>query len=213
MTDRGNYDPVEELDSDKDLWEQQQAESAPAFEAFAVYRDAGPARSTRAAARQVGKNAKLISRWCKKWRWVERVRAWDQDQDRQRRQQAVEALAEMHQRHAKLAAVMTAKIATKLNSVKAEDLTAAQVAQWLDIAVKIERVARGDVSDRAGVEHSGPGGDPLTVQVAEFAKMDPEQRRAAAARLAEEVHRRTQAAAGASDGHDDDGGAGPGEGP
>lgn len=57
--------------------ERQKGESAVAFEAFRIYLEAGPARSTAKVARSLGKSKTLIDRWSSRWSWVERVRAFD----------------------------------------------------------------------------------------------------------------------------------------
>jgi hypothetical protein len=83
-----------------DPWEQQPGESQPAFEAFALYRDLGPSeRSTRRVARDLDKNHTLIGQWSGRHRWVERVRAWDAEQDRQRRAALSKEAIEAGRRH------------------------------------------------------------------------------------------------------------------
>jgi hypothetical protein len=61
-------------------WDRQPGESSPAFEAFRVYRDAGPRRSLRRVAADVRKSRSLIFRWSSSHGWVARVEAWDFDQ-------------------------------------------------------------------------------------------------------------------------------------
>jgi hypothetical protein len=67
-------------------WEKQKGESAKAFWGFEKYRDLGAIRSltkvmeiaeeTRVA------GPSMIERWSSKWRWIDRVDAWDREQDR-----------------------------------------------------------------------------------------------------------------------------------
>jgi hypothetical protein len=63
---------------DKEPWGRQEAESAPAHEAFLVYRDmpAGE-RSVVKVGQKLGKSRSLMERWCSYWQWVRRVHAWD----------------------------------------------------------------------------------------------------------------------------------------
>lgn len=79
-------------------------ESAPAFEAFALYRDMGVERSTDEVARQLGKSSALIQRWSSTHRWVERVTAWDNYIDQQARKRieknAIQRRVDMLTRHA-----------------------------------------------------------------------------------------------------------------
>ena len=56
-------------------FEQQKKESAKAFEAFSVYLNLGPERSTQAVARQLAKSEQLVRRWSARWKWTERLQA------------------------------------------------------------------------------------------------------------------------------------------
>lgn len=72
-------------------WERQPGESAPAFEAFACYRDMGSTRSTANVGQEFGKSKRLMDRWCARWAWVARAEAWDADLDRREREAAIAA--------------------------------------------------------------------------------------------------------------------------
>lgn len=61
-------------------FDRQPGESSQAWEAFQIYRDAGPERGIRGVARKVAKSSTLIKKWSARWGWVERVRAWEHDQ-------------------------------------------------------------------------------------------------------------------------------------
>ena len=65
-------------------WERQPGESAPAFSAFAAYRDMTD-RSLRAVGQKLGKCRALMERWSAAWDWVDRVSAWDGHRDALRR--------------------------------------------------------------------------------------------------------------------------------
>lgn len=147
------------------LWERQYGETRQAFAAFATYRDMGATRSCARVSEELGKSTTLITRWSARWQWVARTDAWDAEQDQIAREQAAKAIHDMHKRHAQIAAAMTGKIIERLNSLQADDLTPTQAAQWLDIAAKVERVARGEAADRVAVEQSGPGGGPIRQQL------------------------------------------------
>ncbi|MFF8026543.1 hypothetical protein ACFZDJ_36695 [Streptomyces sp. NPDC007896] len=71
-----------------------------------------------------------------------------------------------------------------------------------DVAMRHRRVLFGDPA--ATIAVTGPGGNPLAVQLAEFAQLPPEQRRVRLSDLAAAVQRRTKALDGADD-EDDDG--------
>jgi hypothetical protein len=60
------------------MWERQRSESSPAYAAFVQYRDLPPAaRSLARVGQECGKSKSLLGRWSVRWRWVERVRAYD----------------------------------------------------------------------------------------------------------------------------------------
>lgn len=177
--------------NDAETWERQPGESAPAFEAFATYRDTEPGqRSHRRVAQQLGKSRTLIGRWMDTHRWVERVRAFDGEQDRvwllevqyQRRLAA--------KRHMAMARLAQGKITQALQALDADKITVSELTRLLDVSVRIERDALGEPLKH---EVSGPAGEPLTMQLAEFQQMPPEHRRAAIAELVASVARRAAA--------------------
>src|SRR5215212_12147936 len=61
-------------------WDRRPEESAPAFEAFCVYRGQGSQRSLRRVASALGKSRSLIFRWSSAHEWRGRALAWDFDQ-------------------------------------------------------------------------------------------------------------------------------------
>ncbi len=64
-------------------WEQQAGESGAAHQALLAFRDLGPKRTLRAAAERVGKSRGLLAGWSARYRWEERVLAWDRQQQRE----------------------------------------------------------------------------------------------------------------------------------
>lgn len=146
-------------------WEKQKGESSKAFAAFAIYRDMGPERSTAKVAHACGKNKSLIDRWCKRDRWVERAIAWDMEQDRLKQQAMAEEIKAMAERHARLASAYLSKLVHRLQSIKPEELSPRDMAQWLDVAVKVERLSRGASTENVRAEHGGVGGRRIEVGV------------------------------------------------
>ena len=126
-------------------WEQQPKESAKAFEAFALYRDLGPAeRSVREVARRLGKSATLIAKWSSRDEWVERAQAWDAEQDRVRREAMQEEAKRMGERHARLARRVLELAAQKIDQLDPSDLPVHQLARLMAEAAKLERLALGE---------------------------------------------------------------------
>lgn len=58
-------------------WDRQPGETSKAYEAFVIYRDAGPARSVRFVSEQLSKSQTVIKRWSSGNNWVERAAEWD----------------------------------------------------------------------------------------------------------------------------------------
>jgi hypothetical protein len=65
-------------------YEQHSKEGPEAYHAFTIYRDMGVERSTAKVGQKLGKSKALMDRWSSKNQWVERVAAYDVDQDRVR---------------------------------------------------------------------------------------------------------------------------------
>lgn len=57
-------------------------EGARPYAGFVLYRDLGPERSLEKVATSLGKSRSLMSRWSADFAWVERVAAFDADQER-----------------------------------------------------------------------------------------------------------------------------------
>lgn len=83
-------------------WERQPNETARAYECFKAYRDAGPSREVKAVYRRVvGKpEARAVpgawNGWIARYKWQERVRAYDDEMERHAHQVAIEAKREEH---------------------------------------------------------------------------------------------------------------------
>lgn len=128
-------------------WERQKSESTKAFEAFQIYRDMGTNRSISKVAQQLSKSKPLLTRWSAAYGWVERVQAWDAEQDREARQAQIDEIKKMRKRHADLANAMLVKAAKALKSLPEDEIKAQDVSRMVDVASKLERISRGDVGD------------------------------------------------------------------
>jgi hypothetical protein len=74
---------------------------------------------------------------------VARAADYDKDEAEQKRRARTRAIEEMETRHAQIAVDAQRKIVPRLKTLEAEEVTARDLIRWFDIAVKIERVARG----------------------------------------------------------------------
>lgn len=146
--------------SDTKPWEQQQGESAKAFEAFKVYLDMGSERSIRAVGEKLGKSSTLMARWSSTHGWVERVAAYDADLRQQAHDQAVKSARKMSERHIKLALQLQEKAIQALSKMKPEDLDPKSLISFVREATKLERENRTDIvqsTDPSKGEAAGQG--------------------------------------------------------
>ena len=132
-------------------WERQTDETPKPFEAFCTYRDMGTDRSIRAVAAKLDKSETIIGRWSSKYHWVDRVIAWDDEQERIEREIAqkeqAKAIREMRKRHADLASAMLIKAAKALKRIPDDEVKAGDMTRMVDVASKLERISRGDVGE------------------------------------------------------------------
>jgi hypothetical protein len=147
------------------VWLQLDHETTEAYQAFCIYRDMGNQRSLRLAAQEyyrledlpdrIGQgSAKLrqIQTWSAKYDWGERAGAYTRHLDRIARVQRVEELRQMNERHAAVANLAMSKAAERLRGVSAESLTVRDATVLMDIAGKMERLARGGATEIMAVE-------------------------------------------------------------
>ena len=142
-------------------WERQKGENNKRYEAFCKYRDMKP-RSLQKVAEELTKSSALIRRWSAQDKWLERVAAWDDEQDRIARQAQIDEIKKMRKRHADLATAMLVKAAQALRRLPEDEIKATDVSRMVETASKLERISRGDVGE---VVEERDGGEALpTVQ-------------------------------------------------
>jgi len=124
-------------------WEQQKKESAQAYEAFALYRSQGAQRSLRKVAQRLDKSFQIMSRWSRRHKWVDRVRAYDMTISKEVVADEKDAVLRMNKRHMAESHKLQQLVLQRIGRIRPEILTPADVARWLDIAVKIERKCMG----------------------------------------------------------------------
>lgn len=147
-----------------DLWEQQPGETDAAYIGFCVYRDiTNVTRSIRKAAGihfepkngPVGATlaqVRSFERWSVEYGWGSRAAAYDRDVEAKARAAHLAEVIDMRKRHASIAANMAHKVLQRLvgdvaNGIEPIDvnsLNAADLGRWMEHAVKIERLSRGE---------------------------------------------------------------------
>lgn len=158
---------------ERELWEQQEGESSTAFAHFAAYRDmrypkAGTGdtavmdgtvpyekRSLRKVAAALGMNFRTIARQSETWEWVKRCEAYDAYVDRSIREANEAAIRKMNQEHALLAQQMIRKATRRLLQMPDDQISAAELVRMVDVAVKVERLSRGESTENQAVTHNG----------------------------------------------------------
>ena len=146
------------MTEDVQSFDRQKGESSKAFHAFSVYRDAGPDRSLRDTAKAIGKSLRMLAVWSKRWDWVARSDDYDRHLEAQRRRAQEKAILEMADRHAREAMLMQSLAIKKLQGLNLSNETAATITVFdavrlMDVAIKAERLARGQTTENLG--HSG----------------------------------------------------------
>jgi len=138
-------------------WERQPGESHKAFEAFTLYRDAQPGISVDKVGEKCRKSASLLYRWCAKYDWKARREAWIDEQDKITLLEMKRGIISMRKKHVDMAVALLMKSALALKNIPAEAMTMSDVAKSLEVAVKIERLSRGEATEKTEslIEHAG----------------------------------------------------------
>lgn len=131
-------------------WERQKGESAQAYEAFTTYRDMGAERSQQAVSKKLSKSRQLIGRWSSAWNWQERVRAYDNELEKEARAKAVKDRKAMTERHIGIAMQVQKKALEALASLSVEDMSPKDIKEYIKMATDLERLNRtfGEESGR-----------------------------------------------------------------
>ena len=194
--------PVITLDPEVDSWDRQPSETAYRFAQFAGYRDLGRGRTLRKVAESLTRSAGYIRQVAAAYRWVERAEAWDLHRDKLHERVWLEQRRQAAERDGVLLDAAIGKVAQRLRTILPEDLDPADMIRMLDVVLRHRRVLFGDPQETIAV--TGPGGDPLTLHLAEFSGMSSNDRRRTIMDLTDAVRRRAEAAAGGDDDEPDD---------
>jgi hypothetical protein len=179
------YEPLK-----SEPWLKWPQETAIQYQAFTVYRDMEPrvrSLSRTEYVRRFGPppetetltqiNRKVnpsgrSSRWSFRFRWRERVEAFDRAMERQRiaemQKGQLEAYREMGERHAREAVALQAKAVARLQHLNPNELSAAEVRQFIVAAATLERMSRGaSLQDMAAAtrENTVQGRASVTAQI------------------------------------------------
>ena len=88
-----------------------------------------------------------LTAWQSRHRWVERAKAWDQEQDRVGCEARLAEIRKMNERQAKAGLLAQGKAIARLNRMtdaEVENLTVSEAVTLLREGVRLERTARGE---------------------------------------------------------------------
>ncbi|MBQ9348050.1 MAG: hypothetical protein IJT94_12060 [Oscillibacter sp.] len=163
--------------SSNELWDRMPGESVRNYEYFCAYRDMRytPAsgaddvpkldltrdRSLRRLGEQLGRNYKTLGSISSKFNWQARCDAYDLYILRRQRDKNEAKILKMRENHAAIGEQMLKRAMRRLLSITDGEIEAGDMVRMVDIGVKVERLSRGEstekqeVSGKTAVTHSG----------------------------------------------------------
>lgn len=136
-------------------WERQKGESEKAYEAFVAYRDMGEKRTIVAVCKKLEKSRTLIDRWKDRWEWKERIRAYDNDLEKEARAKAIKDRKDMTTRHIGIAMQLQKKALEALQGLSVEDMTPKDIKEYIKMATDLERLNRTLEEDESRGSEAG----------------------------------------------------------
>lgn len=150
MNGDGPADPWAHLD----LWDRQPGEGPTPYRQFVAYRDQGPQRTVKKVAEDLKRGPAYMAQVAWANRWVERALAWDVEQDKAVRARIVQQRADMVETHVAIARRMLQTVVGRLRDIDPSTLSARDLVYWVDVAVKVERLALGEPTENHGHQAS-----------------------------------------------------------
>ena len=129
-------------------WDKQPDESAEQFNAFVMYRDADPKISTEKVAAHYQKSTEWAAKLCTARRWVERREKWTEYQGKLTTEELVSGIPKMRKTHTDIATSMLVKALKALQKLPIEEMSPRDISTMVDVAAKLERISRGEVTER-----------------------------------------------------------------
>lgn len=152
-----------------EAWERQPGETDKQWRAFKVFRDMGEDRTIKKTAEKLGTHISLMDRWSAKNAWLARARGFDDWADQQLKREMQRGINRMAHRHATVAQSLLGKAIQKLQGLNGETMTTQEMLQTVRLAVDVERLSRGEATERSD---AGPGIGVVAVVPAQAASVD-----------------------------------------
>lgn len=180
----------DQLGDVKQIYDRLDGETVRQFRNFCVYRDMGEARSYRMVAEELGLAYVTIRDLAMLNRWVQRAAAYDEYLERVARKELELQRVESRKKHIAVAEKMLDRAMEGLTTIDMteESVNLKDLAYLADIAVRIERLARGEQNSTKRIEITGDGGGPI--QSVNVQAMTPSDRRALLADIQRTVDHR-----------------------
>lgn len=144
-------------------WDRQRREPEKAYGYFVLYRDLGRTRTVAKVAAEVHKSRDYLHKLASVWKWVQRAQTWDREEDRLYAEGMAEQRRDMARRHARIASALLGKLVGRLQNLDASRLGPGDIARWLEVATRVERLALGLPDSTTA--HTGPDGGPIRAEV------------------------------------------------
>jgi len=118
--------------------------------AFDFYASLGPDRSYQVVADHFAVTKRAVTNRARKEQWQQRVAEIEARVRQKSEQRLMEALEDMNERHIKSLRIVQARALEALRSMPLQ--TAMEAVRSLDIAIRHERLIRGEPSDRTALQ-------------------------------------------------------------
>jgi hypothetical protein len=148
------------IDDDRLPWDKQPGETNRQYMGFLTYRNLGMRRSIRRLREEFYSRShsshSTLAEWSATHRWQERCAAWDRHEADRVADETRQAIVDMNKRHAAIANAALNKAVENLTALDASTLTPRDLVAMIDLAVKVERLARGEASTSIAVSGELP---------------------------------------------------------
>lgn len=187
-----DYSPIQ-LRGDINPWERQEPrESELMFSRFLVYRDLGPETDRLRQTLEVLVNTgdrlgyQSIKDYSSGFRWSARAAAWDRYRTQADRSRMIRLRREAIDDQRKTARALRLQALAALQAMAVEDLSAADIARFVELSFKIEKSIFDEFSGTASVNAD----EAETADVSDIASWSPGERRRRLELLRDELSKR-----------------------
>lgn len=126
-------------------WERQSTEEWKEYEWFCKWRDSLPGdRRITTFSRNINSSPATVKKVMERNQWEKRFNLYRQKLQEEKNELDEIDRQEMYKRHASLSLQLQNKLVDAIDNINHEDLSPRDIATWLDIAVKVDRLSKGE---------------------------------------------------------------------